>query len=124
MQQELNHWKKRRILRILIGTSRSHMQQATKKKIEEYFQNEEERKTSHHEYFLYCFKNEVETLFGETFAQMAEAMISRQNLGIKQLLEIRGKKRGPDEAEFLASKASESPCPTLALALLTLVVDI
>ena len=74
-----------------------------KKKIEEYF--EKERKTSCHEYFLYCFKEDVETLFGETFAQMAEAMTARQSLEIKQLLEIRAKKRGPNEVESLAKKA-------------------
>lgn len=105
MQQELDYWRERRILRLVIGTKHSYIQQLTKENIDKYFEDDKERKTSCNEYFLYCFKADVKTVFGETFAQMVEAMEARQNLGIKQLLQLRTKRKGSDGAISLSKKA-------------------
>ncbi|KAI9658292.1 MAG: hypothetical protein M1821_002425 [Bathelium mastoideum] len=93
LQEELEHWKERTIIRILVWTKHDSLAERYDEKIKAHF--EQETNTSRYEYFAEFAMKDTEVLFGETFARMAEAKAARQNL--TQLLKIRSKKRKPDE---------------------------
>ncbi|KAI9686367.1 MAG: hypothetical protein M1822_003712 [Bathelium mastoideum] len=93
LQEELEHWKEKKIIRILVWTKHNSLAERYDEKIKAQFKKE--NNTSCYEYFAEFATKDTEVLFGETFARMAEAKAARQNL--TQLLKIRSKKRKPDE---------------------------
>lgn len=86
LKEELDHWKDKIIIRILVCTAKSYERDED---IAKHLSTE--IKTSSHELFFLCDKTYTESLFGETFARLADATKNHQSLS--KLIEIRSKKR-------------------------------
>ena len=86
LQEELNHWKNKIIIRILVCTAKSYKRD---KNVAKYLSKE--IKTSSQELFFLCDKTYTESLFGETFARLADA--TKNHHSVSKWIEIRSKKR-------------------------------
>ena len=88
LQKELEQWKNRTIIRLLVSSQKVHK---VDEKVAEIL-SKEPKKTSNDELFFLCDKPYVKNLFGDTFARLAEAK-TQDVQDVEQLIETRANKR-------------------------------
>lgn len=93
LEKELKNWKDAMIIRVLVCTARDYDQDAA---VATYLDSEE-KTSDNNELFFLCGKKYRGDLFGETFARLAEARMTRESG--EATLEDLIKKRGRDEED-------------------------